>query len=92
MMCRALFPGGAPNVTTSAYARAGKAIYDLALAANRSGDFFPVWGTCLGLQVYLISLSFSAYHFTHQILGTVAVGWGYSGSTSSPPKCFFLRN
>ena len=47
----ALFPGGAPNITTSAYARAGKTIYDLALAANKIGDYFPIWGTCLSMQL-----------------------------------------
>lgn len=46
-----LFPGGAPNVTDSAYARAGREMYALAVAANRAGDYVPIWGTCLGFQL-----------------------------------------
>ena len=48
---RILFPGGAPNVTDSAYARAGREMYTLAVAANRAGDHVPIWGTCLGFQL-----------------------------------------
>ncbi|XP_074549758.1 gamma-glutamyl hydrolase [Halichoeres trimaculatus] len=45
-----LFPGGAASLTTSGYARAARIFYDLALEANDRGDFFPVWGTCLGFE------------------------------------------
>ncbi|XP_064607881.1 gamma-glutamyl hydrolase-like [Liolophura sinensis] len=45
-----LFPGGGANLTTSGYAQAGRILFDLAIEANKAGDFFPVWGTCLGFQ------------------------------------------
>ncbi|XP_034562236.1 gamma-glutamyl hydrolase [Notolabrus celidotus] len=45
-----LYPGGAASLTTSGYARAAKIFYDLAIEANDRGDFFPVWGTCLGFE------------------------------------------
>ena len=32
------------------YYRAAKILWDLAMAANAGGDYFPVWGTCLGFQ------------------------------------------
>ncbi|XP_058499102.1 gamma-glutamyl hydrolase-like [Solea solea] len=44
------FPGGRVSRTTSAYARSAKIFYDLAIEANQRGDYFPVWGTCLGFQ------------------------------------------
>uniref|UniRef100_A0A3Q3G0E8 folate gamma-glutamyl hydrolase n=1 Tax=Labrus bergylta TaxID=56723 RepID=A0A3Q3G0E8_9LABR len=38
------------GLTTSGYARAAKIFYDLAIDANQRGDYFPVWGTCLGFE------------------------------------------
>jgi len=40
-----LFTGGAIPVTDNA-----RALYNLALQFNQNGDYFPVWGTCLGFQ------------------------------------------
>ncbi|XP_023650260.1 gamma-glutamyl hydrolase [Paramormyrops kingsleyae] len=50
-----LFPGGAVSLNASGYAKAAKVFYDLAIKANSKGDYFPVWGTCLGFEelVYL---------------------------------------
>ncbi|TWW70704.1 Gamma-glutamyl hydrolase, partial [Takifugu flavidus] len=45
-----LFPGGGSNLVTSLYARSAKIFYDLAIEANDRGDYFPVWGTCLGFE------------------------------------------
>ncbi|XP_068438048.1 gamma-glutamyl hydrolase-like [Clinocottus analis] len=45
-----LYPGGLANVTSSGYQRAAKIFYELAIEANKRGDYFPVWGTCLGYQ------------------------------------------
>lgn len=45
-----LFPGGSVSLLTSGYARAAKIFYNLALEANKKGDYFPVWGTCLGFE------------------------------------------
>ncbi|KAK1173881.1 gamma-glutamyl hydrolase isoform X1 [Acipenser oxyrinchus oxyrinchus] len=52
-----LFPGGGVNLTSSGYAKAASVFYRLALKANDQGDFFPVWGTCLGFEelAYLTS-------------------------------------
>uniref|UniRef100_A0A8C2WM35 folate gamma-glutamyl hydrolase n=1 Tax=Cyclopterus lumpus TaxID=8103 RepID=A0A8C2WM35_CYCLU len=45
-----LLPGGGVDIETSQFSRASKIFYDLALRANDAGDFFPIWGTCQGLQ------------------------------------------
>ncbi|XP_034416594.1 gamma-glutamyl hydrolase-like [Cyclopterus lumpus] len=45
-----LFPGGSANITSSGYQRAAKTFYELAIEANERGDYFPVWGTCLGYE------------------------------------------
>merc|ERR1712216_71176 len=42
--------GGSDLGNTSTYARAGKAIWDYALAANKRGIHYPVWATCLGFE------------------------------------------
>uniref|UniRef100_A0A3Q2E2Y6 folate gamma-glutamyl hydrolase n=1 Tax=Cyprinodon variegatus TaxID=28743 RepID=A0A3Q2E2Y6_CYPVA len=52
-----LYPGGGVSIISSGYQRAAKAFYDLAIEANKQGDYFPVWGTCLGFEqlMYLTS-------------------------------------
>ncbi|KAF7660102.1 hypothetical protein LDENG_00288160 [Lucifuga dentata] len=52
-----LYPGGGVNITSSGYERAAKIFYELAIEANWRGDYFPVWGTCLGFEqlTYLTS-------------------------------------
>ncbi|XP_042255871.1 gamma-glutamyl hydrolase [Thunnus thynnus] len=52
-----LYPGGGVSIISSGYARAAKIFYDLAIEANQKGDYFPVWGTCLGFEqlTYLTS-------------------------------------
>ncbi|CAL1596379.1 unnamed protein product [Knipowitschia caucasica] len=45
-----LLPGGGVSIYSSGYARASKIFYDLAIEANQKGDFFPIWGTCLGFE------------------------------------------
>lgn len=49
-----LFPGGAVNLETSNYAKTAKIFYDLAIKAYDSGDYFPIWGTCLGFQLLTV--------------------------------------
>lgn len=52
-----LLPGGGVDLISSGYAKAAKIFYDLALKANDNGDYFPIWGTCLGFEqlTYLTS-------------------------------------
>lgn len=45
-----LFPGGSANITSSSYQRAAQIFYTLAIEANNNGDYFPLWGTCLGFE------------------------------------------
>ncbi|XP_075069672.1 gamma-glutamyl hydrolase [Mixophyes fleayi] len=45
-----LLPGGGVDLIFSEYARVSKIFYDLAIAANDKGDYFPIWGTCLGFE------------------------------------------
>ncbi|XP_037613077.1 gamma-glutamyl hydrolase-like isoform X2 [Sebastes umbrosus] len=47
---RILYPGGSASITSSGYQRAAKVFYDLAIEANKRGDYFPVFGTCLGYE------------------------------------------
>nr|XP_009671852.1 PREDICTED: gamma-glutamyl hydrolase [Struthio camelus australis] len=52
-----LFPGGGVDLRTSKYAKVAKIFYQKALEANDKGDYFPIWGTCLGHEelTYLTS-------------------------------------
>uniref|UniRef100_A0A3P8XB30 folate gamma-glutamyl hydrolase n=1 Tax=Esox lucius TaxID=8010 RepID=A0A3P8XB30_ESOLU len=49
-----LFIGGSSNLETSNFARVARIFYRLALKANDAGDFFPIWGTCLGMQLLTV--------------------------------------
>ncbi|XP_006880500.1 PREDICTED: gamma-glutamyl hydrolase [Elephantulus edwardii] len=52
-----LFPGGSVNLKTSGYANVSRIFFKLALQSFDNGDYFPVWGTCLGFEelTYLVS-------------------------------------
>lgn len=52
-----LFPGGGANLEKSGYARTAEIFYSLATQSFDDGDYFPVWGTCLGFEElsYLVS-------------------------------------
>ncbi|XP_029630131.1 gamma-glutamyl hydrolase [Salmo trutta] len=45
-----LLPGGDVDLETSQFSRLSKIFYDLAIKANDASDYFPIWGTCQGLQ------------------------------------------
>jgi gamma-glutamyl hydrolase len=46
-----LFPGGGANLdNTSAFAQAGKVMWDYVIKTNNGGEVFPVWATCMGFQ------------------------------------------
>lgn len=49
---RVLFPGGATWFNQSkGYSDAGEHIYKIAKQLNENGDYFPLWGTCLGFEL-----------------------------------------
>lgn len=49
-----LLPGGATFFNQSrGYAEAAGHIYDIAMKINDKGNYFPLWGTCLGFEVIL---------------------------------------
>ncbi|KAK7878194.1 hypothetical protein WMY93_031191 [Mugilogobius chulae] len=43
-------PGGAASIFDSGYQKAATIFYKLAVEANKKGDYFPIWGTCLGFE------------------------------------------
>eukprot|EP00795_Rhopilema_esculentum_P017439 gene17439-9042_t len=45
-----LYPGGGATLFASRYFSNADQLYNLAVKANQQGDFFPIWGTCLGFQ------------------------------------------
>ncbi|EDV19164.1 uncharacterized protein TRIADDRAFT_34071, partial [Trichoplax adhaerens] len=45
-----LLPGGATSVYRSGYERTAKIMLNLAMQAYENGDYFPIWGTCLGFE------------------------------------------
>lgn len=51
-MFRILLPGGATWFNESnGYADAGQMIYDIALDLNKNGDYYPIFGICLGMEL-----------------------------------------
>ncbi|XP_036953130.1 gamma-glutamyl hydrolase [Acanthopagrus latus] len=49
-----IFIGGAADLETSDFARVAKIFFKLAQTANDAGDFFPIWGTCMGMQLLTV--------------------------------------
>ncbi|XP_062854743.1 gamma-glutamyl hydrolase [Trichomycterus rosablanca] len=49
-----LLIGGASNLETSEFAHTAGLYFQLALKANNLGDYFPIWGTCLGFQLLTV--------------------------------------
>uniref|UniRef100_A0A0K2U1H6 folate gamma-glutamyl hydrolase n=2 Tax=Lepeophtheirus salmonis TaxID=72036 RepID=A0A0K2U1H6_LEPSM len=45
-----LIPGGGVSLDTSCYAQVGRTMIQKAL---NSGDYYPIWGTCLGFELIL---------------------------------------
>ncbi|XP_053415614.1 gamma-glutamyl hydrolase [Nycticebus coucang] len=45
-----LFPGGSVDLERSDYAHVADVFYKLAIQSFDKGDYFPVWGTCLGFE------------------------------------------
>lgn len=45
-----LLIGGAADLEKSDFARVARIFFNLTLKANDAGDFFPIWGTCMGMQ------------------------------------------
>jgi len=47
-----LFTGGGQSLLPETkYYQAAAFLYNLATQANNQGDYFPIWGTCMGLQL-----------------------------------------
>lgn len=56
--CSVFLPGGATYFNQSdGYADAGQHIYELAIEMNEAGDYFPIFGTCLGFELLIIIAS-----------------------------------
>ena len=46
-----LFPGGNQGILPDdIYTEEGKLLWDMAKEANDNGDYYPIWGTCLGFE------------------------------------------
>lgn len=45
-----LYPGGDISWFISEYYKHAEHFWDMAIEANDRGDFFPIWGTCLGFE------------------------------------------
>ncbi|EFC38836.1 predicted protein [Naegleria gruberi] len=45
-----VFPGGGTSLRYSEYYYTLKFFFDKAIEANNRGDYFPIWGTCLGFE------------------------------------------
>ncbi|XP_053674477.1 gamma-glutamyl hydrolase-like [Anopheles nili] len=61
-----LLPGGATWFNQSnGYADAGRHIYDIAMRLNDNGEYFPVWGTCLGFELLTYLAANGTEHRAH---------------------------
>ena len=40
-----------PETNVAGFSKASYAFFSMAMEANHAGDFFPIWGTCLGMEM-----------------------------------------
>ena len=50
-----LIPGGGASLEDSKYMHNVKLLLKMAEDANENGDYFPIWGTCLGMEAMLVA-------------------------------------
>ncbi len=91
MQYRLLIPGGGANLVTSGYGKAGSILYDLAIEANNNGDFFPVWGTCLGFELLLYLSAGKKNYLTTCNSYNRALSLNFSSGETSPSIIFHFR-
>lgn len=48
-----LLPGGGVDLVTSQYSRVAKIFMKYSKKAYDDGEYFPIWGTCLGFEQLL---------------------------------------
>ncbi|XP_067857210.1 gamma-glutamyl hydrolase isoform X2 [Heptranchias perlo] len=77
-----LFPGGAVDLKTSAFAKAAKHFYEFASKAFDADDYFPIWGTCLGLQL-LTTLTAGKVLLTHTDTENIALPLNLTNAAAS---------
>ncbi|KAI5078471.1 hypothetical protein GOP47_0006142 [Adiantum capillus-veneris] len=52
-----LFPGGSASLRDGLFYRTAEKLFKMALEENDKGDYFPVFGTCLGFELLCIIVS-----------------------------------
>eukprot|EP00897_Mesotaenium_endlicherianum_P000929 jgi/Mesen1/10837/ME000093S10351 len=52
-----LLPGGGQVLKDSPFFSVAKKVFEWALEANDNGEYFPVWGTCMGFEIISIIVS-----------------------------------
>ncbi|KAH7280475.1 hypothetical protein KP509_37G069300 [Ceratopteris richardii] len=52
-----LFPGGSASLKDGPFYRTAEKLFKMALEENDNGDYFPVFGTCLGFELLCIIVS-----------------------------------
>lgn len=49
-----LLPGGGRNIMNSYYRDAAEILFDYAMEANDRGEYYPIWGECMGFQIITV--------------------------------------
>eukprot|EP01134_Creolimax_fragrantissima_P003357 CFRG3357T1 len=69
-----LYTGGALSLKPETeYYKTARYLYDKAIAANDAGDYFPVWGTCMGFQLISIFAADDYSILEHSVYDTLGI-------------------
>jgi len=64
-----LYPGGGASLAEdSAFFQGARSLWESALKSNQAGEYFPVWGTCLGFELLGILGAGQNYGANHSVL------------------------
>jgi hypothetical protein len=89
---RILFPGGAANFCASGgYGDAARHLYNGAILKNSQGDYFPVWGTCLGFELLIYLANGNKSILTDCDAENVALPLELKPGKSQLQDCYLFR-
>jgi gamma-glutamyl hydrolase len=52
-----LFPGGATSLDDNPFYQTAEKLFKMVIKANDNGDYFPLYGACLGFQLLTVIVS-----------------------------------
>jgi len=88
-----LFTGGVLNLWfNTTYVETASYLYKKALQANKDGDYFPVWGTCMGFQLLCVLTAEDQAVLSLNAFDSENISWALDMTSDAPKSRMFGNN